>query len=137
MLLAIGVIVGLLLLAWGGVELNDLIRAYPGQFYMVVFAVLFIAAAAGAARIHHVVHDRVPVRPPVPPLPKAIPAAPVLSAIAGPDQAVDALDCEGPGCVHKVDDDPWLAMRPGDEDEHVFCSRRCAEAWRGSLAHPA
>jgi hypothetical protein len=130
-ILAGGVIVAALLLAWAGVELDHLIRAYPGQFYMAFFAVLIVAVATGTARFYRVTHDRVPLAPPPPPpLPKALKAAPVLTAIAGPDEAEDAQDCEGPGCASKVDDDPWLAMMPGEEDEHVFCSKRCAEAWR-------
>ena len=125
------VIAAALLLAWAGVEVNHLIHAYPGQFYMSVFGTCFIAVAVGIGRIRHAVHDKMPLAPPPPPpLPKALKAAPVLTAVAGPDEAQDAPDCEGPGCASKVDDDPWLAMMPGEETEHVFCSQRCAEAWR-------
>lgn len=125
---AAAVILAVMLLAWAGIEVDHVIHAYALQFYVGVFAVLFIAAAAGAAHMHRVVHDRVPLRPPVPPLPKAVLAAPVLTAIAAP-AAVEAEDCEGPACTNKVDDDPWRARLNGGE-EHQFCSELCARTWK-------
>jgi hypothetical protein len=125
----IGVVVLILLVCWGGVELNDLIHQYPGQFYMGVFAVLFIAAAAGAARFYRVTHDQVPLRPKVPEMPKAIEAVPLVTAIAAP-HTEEAQACEGPGCGNKVDDDPWTAAPEDDpDDKHRFCSHRCARRW--------
>jgi hypothetical protein len=125
----IGVVVLILLVCWGGVELNDLIHQYPGQFYMGVFAVLFIAVGVGAAKFHRAVHDQVPLRPKVPELPKAIEAVPLVTAIAAP-HTEKARDCEGPQCGHQVDDDPWTALAEGNPEEHVFCSQKCARTWR-------
>jgi len=125
-----GVVGALLLLAWGGVELNHLIHAYPGQFYMGVFAFLFVVAGM-AARVrasHRPVRLR-PAEPEIPPLPKAIQAAPVLTAIASPAAEDAAPECEGPECANKLDDDPWQAQPPGAAEPHLFCSRECASAW--------
>jgi hypothetical protein len=127
-LAAAAVVLAAMLLAWAGIEVDHVIHTYEVQFYVAVFAVLFIAAAAGAARMHRVTHDRVPLRPQAPPLPKAIRAAPVLTAVAAP-AADDAEPCEGPGCASKVDSDPWTARLHTEEHDHKFCSRACAEAW--------
>lgn len=124
--LAIGVIAALLLLAWGGMELDHVIHAYPGQFLAGVISFLIIAFALAAAKFR-LAAQRVPLRPAVPPLPPAIKAAPVLTAIASPG-AEDARECEGPGCRNKVDDDPWKGGVPGDA-RHEFCSERCTRAW--------
>jgi hypothetical protein len=131
-LILAGVILVILLIATGGAELDQVIHAYPAQFWMGVFAVLFIAAAAGAARFRAVLRDQVPLRPAVPPLPKAIPAVPLVTAIAPPYLAEEAQDCEGPECRNKVDDDPWKARVAGSRDEHVFCSQQCVQAWQGN-----
>jgi len=134
---AIVVIVAVLLLAWAGVELNDFIRAYPGQFYMAVFAVSFIAIAVGIGRIRHAAHDRVRITPPAPPLPAAIKAAPVLLAVASPEEEEDASECEGPSCSSKVSGDPWLARVEGDETDHAFCTLECAQEWKDRMSAPS
>jgi hypothetical protein len=136
-LLAVAAIVAMLLLAWAGVELNDFIRAYPGQFYMAVFAACFIAVAVGIGRIHHAVRDQVPLAPPPPPLPAAIRAVPVLLAVAAPGAEEDAPGCEGLSCARKVSMDPWTARVEGDEDDHLFCSQECAQEWKDVRAAPS
>jgi hypothetical protein len=132
--LAIGVIAAVALLAWSGVELDHVVRQYPGQFFMGCFAVLFIAVAAGIARFK-ADHRPVVIARPVPSLPKAIPAVPVRTAVAAPHDE-DARPCDGPACRNKVDDDPWTARVPGDARERVFCSQECARGWQASLSHP-
>jgi hypothetical protein len=135
--LAIGVIAALMLLAWGGVELDHVIHAYPGQFWMGVFAFLVVTFALAAAKFRKA-NERVPLRPAAPPLPPAIQAkpeqpalnaAPVLRAVAAPG-AEDAAGCEGPSCDSKVNDDPWIARVHGEEREHVFCSEACIREWQ-------
>jgi hypothetical protein len=130
LLLAAAAVAALLVLAWAGVELNHVIHAYPGQFWMGAVAVLVIVFGLAAARFR-VANTRVPLRPPapaLPPLPKAIAAVPELTAVASPHDE-EAAACEGPACGHKVSDAPWTARVHGEEGEHAFCSRRCAEAW--------
>ena len=135
-LLAIGVILLALLLAWAGVEIDHFLNAYPGQFLAGVICFLIVSFAGAVARFRKA-NERVPlvrdVRPKIPELPPAVivkplSAAPVLKAIACPGH-VGARDCEGPGCGVKVDDDPWVVTLPGETKEHVFCSERCAGAW--------
>jgi hypothetical protein len=135
--LAIGIIAALMLLAWGGVELDHVIHAYPGQFLMGVFAFLVVAFALAAARFRKA-GERVPLRPAVPSLPPAIQAkpeqsvlnaAPVLRAVAAPE-AEDAAGCEGPSCTERVNDDPWTARVHGEGREHVFCSEACVREWQ-------
>jgi hypothetical protein len=135
MLLFVGVIIALLALAWAGVKLDHIVHVYPGQFYMGVFAALFIATAAGVARHRGIERSRVPLQPQVPPLPKAIPAAPVLTAIAAP-QAEEAENCAGPGCGNQVDDDPWLARLAHEEEDSKFCSEACVQRWEQQQAVP-
>lgn len=135
--LAVAAIVAMLLLAWGGVELNDFIRAYPGQFYMGAFAISFIAIAVGIGRIRHAVRDRVPLALPPPPLPAAIQAAPVLLAVASPGDEGDASECEGPSCDRKVSRDPWTARVEGDQALHEFCSEKCAREWTDLKSAPS
>lgn len=127
-LLAVGVIIGLLLLAWGGMEVDHIMHAYPGQFWMGVFAFLVTTFALAAARFRKA-NERVPLRPAVPPLPLAIKASPVRLAVAAPGTG-DPRDCEGPGCLNKVDDDPWTARVHGEEGEHLFCSEACTGRWQ-------
>lgn len=137
-LLAIGVIILALLLAWGGVEIDHAINAYPGQFLAGVVCFLIVSFAGAVAR-YRKAHEREHVtltrdlRPRVPELPPAVvvkplAAAPVLKAIACPGH-VGARDCEGPACGAKVDDDPWTITLPGEVKERVFCSERCAGRW--------
>lgn len=131
--LAIGVIAAVLLLAWGGVEVNHVVHAYPVQFWLSAACVLIVAFALAAARFR-ISNERVPLRPApraLPPAVRVVPelkAAPVLRAIAS-TEAPDAQDCEGPGCPHKVDDDPWTWKAPGEEESHVFCSEACGHSW--------
>jgi hypothetical protein len=124
--LAIVIIIAALLLAWAGVEVNHVIHAYPGQFWMAMFAFLFVIA--GLAARHRAASRPVRIVPEAPPLPKAIQAKPVLTAIASP--AADAvLECAGPSCANKLDDDPWMARMPGDAQDSHFCSEACIQDW--------
>jgi hypothetical protein len=138
MLLVIGVVAALLLLAWGGYELDHLIHAYPGQSVAGVISFLIVAFALAAARYRKSA-ERVPLRPvtrELPPsaqAPPALKAVPVLRAVAAPYDE-EARDCEGPGCSRKVNDDPWTARVEGDEASHVFCSESCASRWRDCRA---
>jgi hypothetical protein len=134
--LAIAVVAALLLLAWGGVEVNEVLHRYPGQFLMGAVTFVIIAFALAAARFR-LASQRVPLRPAAPPLPPAVKAAPVRVAVAAPG-AQDAGDCEGPDCPGKVDDDPWTA-RVENGTSHVFCSQECAQAWtdrQAAQSHP-
>lgn len=135
-LLAVGIVLLALLLAWAGVEVNDLVNAYPGQFLAGVICVLIVAFAGAVARFRKA-NEKVTLtrdlRPRVPEMPPAVvvkplAATPVLKAIACPGH-VGARDCEGSGCGAKVDDDPWTITPPGEVKEHVFCSERCARSW--------
>lgn len=136
MLLAAGIIIAALVLAWGGLEADHFMHAYPGQSLAAVASVLILAFALAAARFR-VANTRVPLwqeARPAPP-PAAIRAAPVLVAIAGPHDE-EAAPCEGPGCRNKVTGDPWTARVAGEEQEHAFCSEGCAAAWQPSAAPP-
>lgn len=128
---AAGIVLAALLLAWAGVELDHVIHAYPAQFWFGAAAVLIVAFSMAAARFR-VAGQRVPLRPAapaLPPLPKAIQAAPVLTAVASGVAAEEAQPCEGPGCAHKVDSDPYLAHMPWETFEHRFCSEPCVRGW--------
>jgi hypothetical protein len=139
--LAVGVIAVLLLLAWGGMEVNHVIHAYPVQFWLGVTSVLVIAFAFAAAKFR-LANQRVPLRPAPPALPPAVrvtpelKAAPVLRAIASTEEP-GARPCEGPLCTNKVDDDPWTARVEEDGDDHVFCSRSCAQRWTDRRSAPS
>lgn len=135
-LLAIGVVILALLLAWTGVEIDRFLNAYPGQFLAGVICFLIVSFALAVARFRKAnekvtltrdLRPRVPVLPPAVVV-KPLAAAPVLKAIACPGH-VGARDCEGPGCGVKVDDDPWTVTLPGEVKEHVFCTERCAASW--------
>lgn len=141
-LLAIGVIAVVLLLTWGGMEIGHVMHTWPLQFWFGVVSFLILAFAITAAQFRRA-GERVPLRPRLPPLPPAIQAvpvkaelraAPVLKAVASPE-AEEARACEGPGCLNKVDDDPWTARVPGGA-EHVFCSESCASGWHAARRLP-
>lgn len=129
------VVVALLLLASAGVELNHLVHAYPGQFLMGTFAVLFIAVAMGTARFQAARRGNAPVRlvRELPPLPKAIAAVPVREAIT---PASGTVPCERDGCAREVEHGAaWAAEVPGEEDR-FFCSERCLTRWDSSRMAP-
>jgi hypothetical protein len=50
----------------------------------------------------------------------------------GPREARPLLTCEGPGCSHVLDDEPWIVDVEGDgrAERHSFCSGECAELWQ-------
>jgi hypothetical protein len=117
-------------LVFGGIEVNHVIHAYPGQCLMGVIALLFVIFGLAAAKFR-LASQRVPLRPAppaVPLLPKAVQAVPVLTAVA-PAHDESAEACEGPDCANKVDKDPWTARWPGEGEEHKFCSHGCARRW--------
>lgn len=126
MIIAIGVVIALTLLIWSGFEVDQLFTHHPAYFYMGAFAMLFIIAGM-AARVH-ASHRPVRLVPEAPPLPKAIQAKPVLTAIASP-AAEAARECAGPSCSNKLDDDPWMARMPGDAQDSHFCSEACIRDW--------
>ena len=134
----VGLAAALVLLAWGGIELDHVIRAYPLQFWFGVASFLILCLAFAAAKFRRA-NEQVPLRPAlqaVPPPPPAIKAAPVLTAIASA-QDPDAAPCEGPGCARRVSEEPWTAQVDGEEEEHVFCSEACARKWDLARRRPA
>ena len=136
--LAVGVVIAAMLLAAMGVGIDHVLHAYPAQFWFGVASFLILVFALAAARFRKA-NERVPLRPAAltpPPLPPAVKAAPVRLAVASPEDG-DADDCEGPGCSSKVDDDPWTASVEGDETDHLFCSERCAQKWKGLRSAPS
>lgn len=57
----------------------------------------------------------------------------------GPREArVIGPRCEGPGCREELDDNPWKIRAEGGarSEEHSFCSRECAEAWKEQDSEP-
>jgi hypothetical protein len=141
--LIIGVIAGILLLAWAGVEVDRLVTAYPAESIFAVSAVTIIAVGVAVARFR-AANERVPLNPPVRGI--VIEAAPARPAIrAAPPRPVTAAAppapapprvgerCDGPGCQETLDDDPWDCggvMPDGHEVKGQFCSRACMEAWQ-------
>ena len=126
-----GVIAAVILLGLGAVELNHVLHAYPGQTWLGIAALLCVIFGMAAAKFRRS-QERVSLRPPapqVPPLPKAIQAAPVLTAVASGEAAEEAQPCEGPACPNKVDDDPWTARMPWETFTRRFCSEACVRAW--------
>lgn len=128
---AIAFMVAFVLLVAAGVEVKDLVHEYPEQFFAGTVAVLFFAVASStillrkAARGGH----QVPLVRELPPLPKAIQAVPVLTAIAtvGPNEE---LDCEHWECDRKTTlRAAWGVRVEGEAAEHLFCSERCAQTW--------
>lgn len=137
-LIGVGVIIAAALAIWGGVELDHVMHQWPGQFWMGVAFLLTVIFGMAAAKVR-LASQRVPLRPPapaVPPLPKAIAAAPVLTAVASGAAAEEAQPCEGPGCPHKVDDDPYLARMPWETFTRRFCSEACVRAWEALQVAP-
>jgi hypothetical protein len=127
----LGVIAAAVVLGLGAVELNHALHAYPAQTWLGIAALLCVIFGMAAAKFRRS-QQRVPLRPAapeVPPLPKAIQAAPVLTAVASGVAAEEAQPCEGPGCRHKVDDDPYLARMPWETFDRRFCSMACVRAW--------
>lgn len=133
MIVAVGIIVALLLLAWAGVEVHMLIVTYPGECLMGLFGLVFIMV--GLAARHRAANRPVrltPLKPPAPP--PALQAKPVLTAIAT-TAAEDAAECDNPRCSNKVDDDPWVGRLNGETDVEArqFCSEACVQEWADTL----
>ena len=126
-----GVVVFVLLVA-GGVELDDLMHEYPGQFYMGVFATLFIAVGCSTALLRRAARGghQVPLVRELPPLPKAIQAVPVMTAAAVTAGPQEEVECERQDCDHRVvPKAAWGVRLEGEAREHLFCSEWCAQAW--------
>lgn len=128
-----GVIVFVLLVA-GGVEIDHLMHEYPAQFYMGVFAMVFFSVASGTMLLRRAAHGgQVPLTRELPVLPKAIQAAPVLTAIAVTGQ--QEVDCEREDCDQVTTPRAaWGVRVEGEEAEHLFCSQECAQAWDSARA---
>lgn len=139
--LMIGVVVGLLLLVWAGVEVDHFVTAHPAETIFAVGSVVVVATSVFAARVYASLHDRVPLRPvqgnvitAAPVRPEIRPAPPV--APPAPTAPKIGEECGGPGCEEKLGDDPWHCggvMPDGHEVSGQFCSRRCMEAWQGLM----
>ncbi len=52
-----------------------------------------------------------------------------------PDAPIGSL-CEGPGCTALLDSRPFTAGLLGEDEEHSFCSRDCAQAWMQAREEP-
>jgi hypothetical protein len=133
---AIAGTVAFVLLVAAGVEVNDLVHEYPGQFLMGTFATLFFALATGTALLRRAAQGgrQVPLVRELPPLPKAIQAVPVRTAIPVAELH-DELDCEREGCGRKTTHKAaWGVQVAGEAGERLFCSEWCAKAWDSARA---
>jgi hypothetical protein len=129
---AIAFVIAFVLLVAGGVELKDLMNEYPGQFYMGIFATLFFGVATGTMLLRRAAQGgrQVPIVRELPPLPKAIRAVPVLTAIAATAKPHEEIDCEHGECDQRtMPRAAWGVRVEGEDAEHLFCSERCAQAW--------
>lgn len=133
---AIAFTVAFVLLVAGGVEVNDLVHEYPGQFLMGTFATLFFTVATGTALLRRAAHGgrQVPLTREPPPLPKAIQAVPARTAL--PVARADGeLDCERDKCGRKTTyKAAWGVQVAGEVGERLFCSEWCAQAWDSARA---
>lgn len=133
-----GIIALLVLLGWGAVELDHVIHAYPGQFWMGVFGFLFVIVAAAGLKFR--LSRRRPVREPgamwktvtAVPVKRAITAAPQVTALASVVPAPAAAACEGPVCGEAAGDEPWSAGPASNPRQHLFCSEDCLHEWMGA-----
>lgn len=135
---AIAFVVALFLLVAAGIEVKDLVHEYPGQFLTGTFTVLFFAVASGAILLRRAAQGGrpVPLARELPPLPKAIQAVPVLTAIATAGPHED-LDCERGECGRKTTPKAaWGVQVAGEAAEHLFCSQWCAQAWDYARSQP-
>jgi len=137
--LAVLGVFGLMLLVAGGVEVNHLVHEYPGQFYMGVFATMFFAVASGTMLLRRAAHGgrQVPLVRELPPLPRAIQAAPVVTAIPAASAPQEELECEREGCEHTMmPKAAWGVQVHGETGERLFCSEWCAQTWDAARLLP-
>lgn len=146
--LILGIIVGLLLLVWGGVEAARVVSEYPAESIFAVSSLFAITAAVTVARFRAAgrrvsldpatrgtVITAAPVRPSVMPAPAAPPSPPIplppVPVLRFPERPPDR--CDGPQCKETLDDDPWNCegvMPDGHTVKGRFHSKGCLEAWQ-------